>query len=107
MMTLAGKNVAITGASQGLGLAIAEKCLQEGANVAICARTESDLGRARESLAASAQGAKIVTVVADMSREEDVEEVDVEKLRDMVDVKDDLADLDVYVTGQKAQGTRK
>jgi 3-oxoacyl-[acyl-carrier protein] reductase len=73
MMTLAGKNVAITGASQGLGLAIAEKCLQEGANVAICARTESDLDRARESLAASAQGAKIVTVVADMSHEEDVD----------------------------------
>jgi NAD(P)-dependent dehydrogenase (short-subunit alcohol dehydrogenase family) len=73
MMRLAGKNVAITGASQGLGLAIAEKCLQEGANVAICARTEKDLNTARESLASSAPGAKIVTVVADMSREDDVD----------------------------------
>jgi NAD(P)-dependent dehydrogenase (short-subunit alcohol dehydrogenase family) len=73
MMRLAGKNVAITGASQGLGLAIAEKCLQEGANVAICSRTASDLNAVRESLSSSARDAKIVTVAADMSREEDVD----------------------------------
>ncbi len=42
------------------------------------------------------------------SREEDVEEVDVDKLKDMVHVKDeDIAQLDVYVTGQHKQVPRK
>jgi 3-oxoacyl-[acyl-carrier protein] reductase len=72
-MTLSGMNVAITGASQGLGLAIAEKCLREGANVAICARTERDLSSARESLASSTRAGKIVAIVADVSREQDVD----------------------------------
>ncbi len=38
-------------------------------------------------------------------RDEDVEEVDVDKLMDMVDVKDeDIKKLDTYVTGQTTQG---
>ena len=38
-MKLTGKKILITGASQGLGLAVAERCLAEGAEVAVCART--------------------------------------------------------------------
>lgn len=42
------------------------------------------------------------------TREHDVEEVDVDKLKDMVHVKDeDIERLDVYVTGQPSQGARK
>ena len=38
------------------------------------------------------------------SREEDVEEVDVDKLKEMVNVKDeDIAALDVYVKRQEGQ----
>ena len=41
-------------------------------------------------------------------RDEDVEEVDVDKLKDMVDVKDaDIEKLDDYVTGQAAQGSTR
>ena len=41
-------------------------------------------------------------------RDEDVEEVDVGKLKDMVDVKDeDIEKLDDYVTGQAAQGSTR
>lgn len=41
-------------------------------------------------------------------RDEDVEEVDLDKLKDMVDVKDeDIEKLDDYVTGQAAQGSTR
>lgn len=72
-MRLAGKNIAITGASQGLGLAIAQKCLLEGANIAICARTSRDLTSTKEALSTSGGNGKVVAVAADVSREQDVE----------------------------------
>ena len=36
-MKLSGKNIAITGATQGLGFAIARECLREGANIRFAA----------------------------------------------------------------------
>lgn len=47
---LKGKNVLITGGSTGIGLCIAEKCLQEGAKVVITGRSESKLKQAMEKL---------------------------------------------------------
>jgi NAD(P)-dependent dehydrogenase (short-subunit alcohol dehydrogenase family) len=44
------KAVLITGGSRGLGLVIARQVLRQGAHVAICARDEAELGRAREEL---------------------------------------------------------
>jgi citronellol/citronellal dehydrogenase len=41
MTTLAGKTLFITGASRGIGLAIALKAARDGANVAIAAKTEA------------------------------------------------------------------
>src|SRR6478736_10110633 len=38
-MTLSGKTMFISGASRGLGLAIAKKCAADGANVALLAKT--------------------------------------------------------------------
>src|SRR5262244_2601345 len=40
-MSLAGKTLFITGASRGIGLAIALRAARDGANVAIAAKTES------------------------------------------------------------------
>ena len=40
-MSLKGKTLFITGASRGIGLAIALKCARDGANVAIAAKTET------------------------------------------------------------------
>lgn len=45
---LAGKRIVITGGSMGLGHACAEACLQAGAQVMICARTEGPLSQALE-----------------------------------------------------------
>lgn len=38
-MSLKGKTIFITGASRGIGLAIAERCARDGANIAIAAKT--------------------------------------------------------------------
>jgi 3-dehydrosphinganine reductase len=48
-----GKNVFITGGSQGLGLALAELLAAKGANVTICSRTESKLREAVEKVKVS------------------------------------------------------
>jgi 3-oxoacyl-[acyl-carrier protein] reductase len=49
---LEGRTAIITGASQGLGLAIARAFLAEGARVAICARDAAELDEAARSLGA-------------------------------------------------------
>ena len=53
-MMLEGKRILITGASEGFGLAVAERCLAEGADVAICARSPERIERAGVALRASA-----------------------------------------------------
>ena len=47
---LAGKGVIITGASRGIGRAIALGFAEEGANVAICARGEDALAKTAEEI---------------------------------------------------------
>lgn len=48
---LAGAAAVVTGASRGIGLAIAERLLREGASVAICGRKQETLDAAVEALA--------------------------------------------------------
>ena len=57
---LSGRNAIVTGASQGLGLAIARAYVEAGASVAICAREESSLKAAVEQLRAVARGSQKV-----------------------------------------------
>ncbi len=47
---LTGRTVLITGGSRGLGLVLARLAVAEGARVAICARDEQELARARQDL---------------------------------------------------------
>ena len=58
---LQGKRALVTGATKGLGRAIAETFLAEGASVAICARTEADVEAAVAEL--SKQGQAVGAVV--------------------------------------------
>lgn len=68
---LRGQTVLITGGSRGLGLAVAEEFAQAGCKIAICARDEQDLLRARQHL--EQLGAEVCAVVCDVSRNEEVE----------------------------------
>jgi len=71
-MRLSGKNAAITGGSQGLGLAVTRQFVREGANVAICGRHAPDLECAAQSLMGEASG-RVLHAVADVSRETEVD----------------------------------
>jgi 3-oxoacyl-[acyl-carrier protein] reductase len=71
---LQGKKILITGASQGLGLAVAERCLDEGASIVVCARTPQAIEKAGAALRARAgQGQQAVAAVADVSNAAEVE----------------------------------
>ncbi|MEM7542617.1 MAG: SDR family oxidoreductase [Pseudomonadota bacterium] len=57
----------ITGASYGLGEAMAQSLVEEGARVVICARGEEQLNRTAQAL-----GPNAVAIQADVSRAEDI-----------------------------------
>jgi NAD(P)-dependent dehydrogenase (short-subunit alcohol dehydrogenase family) len=74
MKVLAGRAAVITGANQGLGLAIARAFVDAGAGVVMCARDAALLDRARAEVAALATGGeRVVAEAADVSKREDVE----------------------------------
>ena len=62
----------VTGATKGIGLAIAEKLAAEGVNLIVCARNLSDLERMKTSFKETYQHTALVTVKADLSRKEDI-----------------------------------
>lgn len=70
---LAGQSALITGASQGLGLAIAQAFVRAGADLFLCARDGEKLEEARSALIAEA-GAdrRILAAQADVARESEV-----------------------------------
>lgn len=83
MNTLAGRNALITGGSQGLGKAIAEQFLQEGANVVLCARNEMELNAARAELAPKFPLRKVFTKICDVSNEAQVNDLAAFALREL------------------------
>lgn len=70
---LAGRGAIVTGASTGLGYAIASAYVEAGASVMICARDAAELAQARDRLAGLAvAGQVVVAQPADVSNEADV-----------------------------------
>ncbi len=62
---LNGKTALVTGASEGIGMAITRKLAEEGVQVAICARTESKLIATATEIA-NATGMEIVPIPSDL-----------------------------------------
>ena len=60
-----GKKVLITGATRGIGRAIAEQCISEGASIAFCARHEAQVKEMVVSL--SSAGAEVYGEVVDVA----------------------------------------
>ena len=71
---LKGKIAVITGGSDGLGRATAERLADEGAKVVICARREDHLQRVAKDIAARS-GAEVIGVRADVSIATDIGEL--------------------------------
>lgn len=67
-----GKNAIITGASKGIGKAVAMRLAENGINVAIAARTKGSLEAAVEEIK-SKTGVKVIGVVADVAKMTDLE----------------------------------
>lgn len=82
-MKLKGLNALITGGSQGLGKAIAEQFLAEGANVALCARNEQELDTTRSELSARFPSQQILSKACDVSNEPQINDLVAFALREL------------------------
>jgi 2-hydroxycyclohexanecarboxyl-CoA dehydrogenase len=96
-LDLKGKNVLVTGAGQGLGLAIADAFACEGANVAYHYLTSSAGAEAASSAAADAHGINTLAVKADISDEEQVRAISEE-------IHEALGPIDVLVNNAAFTG---
>jgi NAD(P)-dependent dehydrogenase (short-subunit alcohol dehydrogenase family) len=72
-LQLKGKTALVTGSTQGIGFAIAQQLLQEGATVIINGRTKARIDEAISKLQQKIPGAKVSGVPADFAK---VDEVD-------------------------------
>ena len=70
-MTLTGETALITGASRGIGAAVAQAFARAGANLVLLARTTADVERV--AAATRALGVKSLALAADVSRPQEVE----------------------------------
>jgi NAD(P)-dependent dehydrogenase (short-subunit alcohol dehydrogenase family) len=70
-MRMDGRNAIVTGASLGIGLAISRTFAEAGGNVAIVARREELLAKAKAEINAAAPKAKVVTIAADVAKAAD------------------------------------
>lgn len=73
-LELQDKVAIVGGASKGLGRACAEVLAEEGARVAMCSRTPTDLDRAADEIR-SATGADILTFAGDLDNYETIQKL--------------------------------
>ncbi|WP_448140965.1 SDR family NAD(P)-dependent oxidoreductase [Stenotrophomonas sepilia] len=66
-LQLAGKTALVTGATAGIGLAIARTLAREGVRVTLTGRDPGKLQAAMAEISAGAPGAQLATVVADLA----------------------------------------
>lgn len=72
-LKLKGKKAFISGSTQGIGFAIAQQLLEEGASVTINGRQKSKTEQAKEKLQKQFPNAQISAISADFSKKEEVE----------------------------------
>jgi NAD(P)-dependent dehydrogenase (short-subunit alcohol dehydrogenase family) len=73
VIDLRGQVVLITGSSRGLGFAMAQEFARQGARLALCARNEYDLEKARQAIANL--GADVLAVPCDVTDRDQAEDL--------------------------------
>lgn len=84
-----GKNALVTGGSHGIGRSIALRLAEEGCNVAICARSETQLQETRSEIAGAGE-VNCLAVAADVTQAGDVQKT-------MQVIEDSWGRLDILV----------
>ena len=102
LFSVEGKKVLVTGASKGIGYAIAKGFLEAGAEVALAARNENDLESANNLLGSVGKG-RVIQVAVDVREPEQVQ-ASVRKVADSfgrIDVLINNAGVNVRVPAEK------
>src|SRR5258708_31814079 len=99
-MALKGKTLFITGASRGIGLAIALKAARDGANIAIAAKTETPHPKLEGTIYTAAEqiekaGGHALPLVVDV-RDEDAVKSAIDKTAEK------FGGIDIFVTNASA-----
>ncbi|HEX9828775.1 MAG TPA: SDR family oxidoreductase [Bacteroidota bacterium] len=98
-MRLQNKHIVITGASKGLGKALALRFTEEGASVALCARSQSELDDVKQEIHSVNPSARVITHVCDIA---DAKQVDAF----VQTVVKEFGSVDVLVNNAGALGPR-
>jgi len=72
-LALSKKTALVTGASRGIGRAVAARLGRLGASLAICARSRGELERTAESL--RNEGMRVLPIVADLTRADEIQQM--------------------------------
>ncbi|MGI9295762.1 MAG: SDR family NAD(P)-dependent oxidoreductase [Pseudomonadales bacterium] len=94
-LSLSGKKALITGGSRGIGRAIAERLVAEGADVAICARNGAEVEAAVASLAEA--GSKAIGTAVDVADKEALQKW-------IANAAEELGGIDILVPNVSAGG---
>lgn len=71
-LNMSNKSIVVTGASKGIGRAIALQFAKHGFNVAVCARNQADLDNLKAELQAISPNSKILALGCDVRQKEEV-----------------------------------
>ena len=92
----------ITGATQGIGKAIADKFLSQGFDIAICARSNADLNTVKNEWAAQYPDRKVLAIAVDLSDKSACQDFATQVLNDTTSIDALINNAGTYFPGSLA-----